>query len=307
MRKGPQTGAFFYFNKQIKMKKIISIQGVRGAFHQEAAVDYFGSNIDIHECITFQQLINSVENGDSHFGVMAVENSLVGSILPNYTLIRESKLQVVGEIYLRIVQNLIAYNGESVDSIVEVRSHPMALAQCEAFFSNHPGIRLIESEDTALSAKQIAELKLKGVATVASQKAAQEYGLEIIAPAIESNKENYTRFLILEKKVTARVPHSSNKASITFTAKHQPGSLLQILKPFAENGINMTMLQSLPIVGKKWEYVFHADLTFSSLLEFYQALEIARQHTSTLKIIGVYQSHEMQEQLENKDCLVHYC
>jgi len=289
------------------MKKIISIQGVRGAFHQEAAVGYFGGNIDIHECITFQQLIDSVENGDSHFGVMAVENSLVGCILPNYTLIRESKLQVVGEIYLRIVQNLIASIGESVDTIVEVRSHPMALAQCDLFFKNHPEIRLIESEDTALSAKQIAELKLKGVATVASQKAAHEYGLDVIASSIESNKENYTRFLILEKKSIAKIPSGSNKASITFTAKHQPGSLLQILKPFAENGINMTMLQSLPIVGKKWEYIFHADLAFMSAIDFYQALEYARQYTSTLKILGVYRSHEMVEQPEMQDSLVHYC
>lgn len=289
------------------MKKIISIQGVRGAFHQEAAIDYFGGNIDIHECITFQQLIDSVENGNSHFGVMAVENSLVGSILPNYALIRESNLQVIGEVYLRIVQNLIATMGESVESIVEVRSHPMALAQCQSFFKNRPNIKLIESEDTALSAKQIAELKLKGVATVASKKAAHEYGLEVIEPSIESNKENYTRFLILEKKSTAKVPKGSNKASITFTAKHQPGSLLQILKPFADNGINMTMLQSLPIVGKKWEYVFHADLAFTSLVEFYQALEIARQHTSSIKILGIYPNHEMKVQPENKDCLVHYC
>lgn len=289
------------------MKKIISIQGVRGAFHQEAAVNYFGSNIDIQESITFQQLIDSVENGTSHFGVMAVENSLVGSILPNYALIRESNLQVTGEIYLRIVQNLIAAIGESVNSIVEVRSHPMALAQCQSFFKNRPEIRLIESEDTALRAKQIAEHKLRGVATVASQKAAHEYGLEVIAPSIESNKENYTRFLILEKKAVAKVPGGSNKASITFTAKHQPGSLLQILKPFAEHEINMTMLQSLPIIEKKWEYVFHADLVFASLLEFYQALEIARQHTSTLKILGVYHSHEMVERPEMQDSLVHYC
>ena len=289
------------------MKKIISIQGVRGAFHQEAAMDYFGGNIEIDECITFQQLIDSVENGNSHFGVMAVENSLVGSILPNYALIRESNLQVIGEIYLRIVQNLIASIGESVDSIVEVRSHPMALAQCTSFFKNRPEIRLIESEDTALSAKQIAELKLKGVATVANQKAAHEYGLYVIASSIESNKENYTRFLILEKKSTAKIPRGSNKASITFTAKHQPGSLLQILKPFAENGINMTMLQSLPNVGKKWEYVFHADLSFALVVDFYQALEHARQHTSTLKILGIYRSHEMVEQPEMKDSLVHYC
>jgi prephenate dehydratase len=275
------------------MKRIISIQGVRGAFHQEAAVDYFGSNIDIHECITFQQLIDSVENGNSHFGVMAVENSLVGSILPNYALIRESNLQVIGEVYLRIVQNLIALNGELVDSIVEVRSHPMALAQCSSFFKSRPEIRLIESEDTALSAKEIAEYKLKGVATVASQKAAQEYNLNIIASSIESNKENYTRFLILEKKSTAKILDGSNKASITFTTNHQPGSLLHVLQPLAGYGINLTMLQSLPIVGVKWEYIFHADLVFESLTEFHAALELVKKYTSTLDILGIYRGGEL--------------
>jgi len=289
------------------MKKIISIQGVRGAFHQEAAINYFGSNIDLHECITFQQLIDSVENGNSHFGVMAVENSLVGSILNNYALIRESNLQVIGEVYLKIIQNLIAFNGESVDSISEVRSHPMALAQCNSFFKMHPRIKLVESDDTALSAKQIAEHELKGVATVASQKAAHEYGLDVIASSIESDKENYTRFLILERKYTARITEGSNKASIIFTAKHQPGSLLQILKPFAENGINLTMLQSLPIVGRKWEYIFHADLVFLSLVEFYQSIELVKQFTSTLDILGIYPRHEMQVESEKDNCLVHYC
>jgi prephenate dehydratase len=304
----PQKGTFFYLSvKLIKMKKIIAIQGVKGAFHQEAAAEYFGNNIAIHECITFQQLIHSVESGDSHVGVMAVENSLVGSILPNYALIRESDLQVTGEVYLRIVQNLIAFMGESVDSIVEVRSHPMALAQCESFFKEHPEIRLIESDDTAMSAKQIAELRLKGIATVASRNAAREYGLEVIAPSIESNKENYTRFLVLEKKSAANIPFGANKASITFTAKHQPGSLLQILKPFAENEINLTMLQSLPIVGRRWEYIFHADLTFDSLAMFQKALERAKKHTSTLDILGIYQSHELLVQSEKFDRLVHYC
>ena len=289
------------------MIKNVSIQGVRGAFHQEAATNYFGGGIDIDECITFQQLIDYVENGRSHFGVMAIENSLVGSILPNYALIRESNLQVVGEIYLKIVQNLIALKGESIDTISEVRSHPVALAQCDTFFKNHPNVTLTESEDTALSAKQIAELKLKGVAAVGSREAAIEYGLNVIASSIESNKENYTRFLILQKRENAHTPNGANKASITFTAIHQPGSLLQILKPFADFGVNMTMLQSLPIIGKKWEYVFHADLAFTSLLEFYQALESARLSTSTLKILGIYRSHEMQVVPEMEGELIHYC
>lgn len=289
------------------MKKIISIQGVRGAFHHEAAINYFGSYIDINECITFHEVIDSVERGVSNYAVMAVENSLVGSILPNYALIRESNLQVVGEVYLRIVQNLIAFSGESIDSIVEVRSHPMALAQCKSFFKGRPNIKLTESDDTALSAKQIAELKLKGVATVASCQAASEYGLDVIASSIESNEENYTRFLILEKRSSAAIPDYANKASINFTAAHQPGSLLQILKPFADRGINMTMLQSLPIVGRKWEYIFHADLVFSSINEFYSALEQVGQNASSIKILGIYRSHDIVNHTESFDCLVHYC
>ena len=289
------------------MKKIVSIQGVRGAFHQEAAVKYFGSGIDILECITFQELIDSVESGKANYGIMAIENSLVGSILPNYALIRESSLSIIGEIYIRIEQNLIAASGESVDSITEVRSHPMALAQCEKFFKDRSSARLVECEDTALSAKQIAEHNLKGVATVASRRAALEYGLEIIESSIESNKENYTRFLILEKQSSSIISEISDKASITFTALHSPGSLMRILKHFADFGINLTMLQSLPMVGKKWEYVFHADLVFSSLAEFYKALEMVKESTLSLKVLGVYQSHDFKWHPEEVGGLVHYC
>jgi len=289
------------------MKKIVSIQGVRGAFHQEAAESYFGSNIEIAECLTFEQLIASVESGEASHGIMAIENSLVGSILPNYTLIRESSLKITGEIYLRIEQNLIASFGETLDSICEVRSHPMAIAQCANFFRCRPSIKLIECEDTALSAKQIAELQQRGTATIASKYAAQEYGLEIIEPSIESNKENYTRFLILEKKDIIQDSQGYNKASISFTALHQPGRLLRILKPFSDYGINLTMLQSLPIVGRKWEYIFHADLVFLSMEEFYQSLEIVKKQTLSLDILGVYHSHEMHEHPEKDSCFVHYC
>ncbi|MHC1702372.1 MAG: prephenate dehydratase [Tenuifilaceae bacterium] len=289
------------------MKKTVSIQGIRGAFHQEAAEKYFGSEIEIVECLTFSRLVNSVEFGESNFGIMAIENSLVGSILPNYALIRESTLKITGELYLRIEQNLIAQYGENIDTINEVRSHPMALAQCSNFFKSLPSIKLVECEDTALSAKQIAELKLKGIATVASKNAALEYGLDIISPSIESNKENYTRFLILEKSTSEKVSELSNKASITFTAKHQPGSLLNVLQPFADVKINLTMLQSLPVVGKRWEYIFHADLVFDSLPDFRFALEFARKHTTSLQVLGIYQSHETIAETEKYECLNHYC
>ena len=288
------------------MKKIVAIQGVKGAFHQEAAISYFGPNIEILECLTFSRLIESVERKEADYGIMAIENTLTGSILPNYALIRDSSLSITGEIYLKIVQNLIAPVGETIATLSEVRSHPVAIAQCSDFFKKHPSLKIVESEDTALSAKQIAELKLKGIATIASKNAAKEYGLQVIEPSIETNKVNYTRFLILEHKSKAEIINEPNKASITFTALHRPGSLLKILQPFADYGINMTMLQSLPIIGCKWEYIFHADLVFMSLIEFNQALDRAKQHTKSLDILGIYSSHELHEQ-EEVDCLVHFC
>lgn len=287
------------------MRKIVSIQGVKGAFHQEAAQQYFGDDIDVCECLTFSRLIESVETREADFGVMAIENSLVGSILQNYTLLRESSVGVIGEVYLRIEQNLMALPGETLETIREARSHPMALAQCEGFFRNHSHIRLIETEDTALSARQIAAESLSGVATVASVEAARQYGLSIVARSIESNKENYTRFLVLSGSNNPKIPTNATKASITFTTIHQPGSLLMVLQPLARHGINLTMLQSLPQVGKRWEYIFHADLVFGQQSVLALALEEIRRVTSSLKILGIYRASEplMRQLTENESVL----
>lgn len=270
------------------MRKKVAIQGVRGAFHQEAARNFFGSNIEIVECITFTELIESIECGNASFGIMAVENSLVGGILPNYVLIRESTLTVIGEVYLRIVQNLMALPNQTIDSIVEVQSHPMALAQCDDFLLQRRNLRVVASDDTALSAKFISENNLAGVAAIASVEAAKEYGLEIIAPSIESNKANYTRFMVLSPTQNNETQIKLNKASIAFALPHQSGSLQNALQSFSRYGINLTMLHSLPQVGQCWEYYFHADVVFRHIDDFNLALKSLKNHTNYLRVIGVY-------------------
>ncbi len=270
------------------MRKKVAIQGVRGAFHQEAARDFFGPNIEIVECITFKELVEAVECGKASYGIMAVENSLVGGILPNYALIRESVLAVIGEVYLRIVQNLMALPNQTIASIIEVQSHPMALAQCDDFLLQRRNLRVVASDDTALSAKFIAENNLTGVAAIGSIEAAKEYGLEIIAPSIESNKANYTRFMVLSQEQDNKTQIKSNKASIAFALPHKSGSLQNALQSFSRYGINLTMLHSLPQVGQCREYYFHADVVFRHIDDFNLALTSLKNHTNYLRVIGVY-------------------
>ncbi|HUW07292.1 MAG TPA: prephenate dehydratase [Williamwhitmania sp.] len=264
----------------------VAIQGILGSFHEMAAQQYFMHPIEIDECMTFRQLVQHVSDGIASFGLMAVENSVVGSILPNYALLRETKLFVTGEIYLRIVQNLMALPGETVDSIGEIHSHPMALAQCSQFTNRLASVKLVEVDDTALAAQQIAQKGQHGTAAIGSKLAAIQYGLNIIAASIESNKENYTRFLIVEKK--PQQLEGANKASLCFSVDHQVGSLATTLKILAENGIDLTMLQSLPMVGRSWEYYFHADITFTNYNRYRSTLEQVRQRVNSLQLIGEY-------------------
>lgn len=264
----------------------IAIQGVKGAFHEVAAQEYFGSNIELLECITFRQLISATSNATADKAIMAVENSVAGTILPNFGLLMESNLTITGEVYLRIVQNLLALPGQKVASIVEVRSHSMAIAQCRDFLEKQNIQRLVETEDTALAAMQLANSQTKGVGVIASKRAAEQYHLEIVAEGIETNKENYTRFLILERNQ----PDSKevNKATICFSVSHQPGSLANVLSGLATFQVNLTLLQSLPMVGKKWEYFFIADLTFHSYHNFKNALENLMVKASSFQILGKY-------------------
>jgi len=211
----------------------------------------------------FRGLVNKVGAGQADFGVMAVENSLAGGMLPNFSLIRNVSQHIIGEVYLRISQHLMALPGQSITELMEVRSHPMALMQTEDFFLKHPEIRLVESYDTALSAREISEDKLRGVGAVGSEQAAHIYNLPILASSIETNKENFTRFLVIGPNASPLNENLPVKASVAFIAPHVPGGLVKVLSPLAEAGVNLSMLQSLPLIGSTWEYIFHADMLFN--------------------------------------------
>jgi prephenate dehydratase len=272
--------------------KRIAIQGGYGAFHEIAAIKYFGDeNIEVVPRNTFKDLFQALKDGQVDFGITAIENSLAGSILPNYSLLLESKMKVIGEIYLRIRQNLVALPGQTLSDIDEVFSHPMAILQCQRFFDEYPGIKLIDSIDTALSAKKIADERLSGVAAIASDLAAEKYNLDIIAEEIETNKKNYTRFLILQDRNGSSYHDSSiNKVSISFAVSHQYGSLSKILSIFSFHEINLSKIQSMPIIGKDWEYQFYVDLEISDYEQYKHALHAIKPFTSDVHILGEYYS-----------------
>ncbi|HLO60067.1 MAG TPA: prephenate dehydratase [Bacteroidales bacterium] len=270
--------------------KRIAIQGGYGAFHEIAAYGYFeNEEIEIVPRNTFKDLFKALKQGKVDFGITAIENSIAGSILPNYNLLLESNLEIIGEIYLRIKQNLVALPGQTIADIREVYSHPMAILQCQRFFDDHPDIRLIDSIDTALSAKEIADKKLKNTAAISSGRAADQYKLEIIAEGIETHKKNYTRFLILKGKNGDRQDVTSiNKASLTFALAHKIGGLSKVLSILSYYDINLAKVQSMPIIGKDWEYQFFVDVEIDSYRHYYQAIEAIRPFTSGLQILGEY-------------------
>jgi prephenate dehydratase len=268
----------------------IAIQGGYGAFHEIAAKKYFEPlDIEIKPNNTFKDLMTSLKQREVDYGIMAIENSIAGSIIPNYALIKESKMQIIGEIYLRIRQNLVALKGQKIGDIREVYSHPMAILQCQLFFDNYPQITLIENIDTALSAKMISEGKLKGKGAISSDLAAEKYGLEIIAQGIETNKMNYTRFLILRETNGHETDTSLvNKSSIHFALANKIGSLSKILSILSYYEINLTKIQSLPIMGKDWEYQFYVDVIFDDYDWYKKSLDAIRPFTSELGILGEY-------------------
>jgi prephenate dehydratase len=270
--------------------KRIAIQGGYGAFHEIAANHYFeNENIEIVPRNTFKDLFKALKQGQVDFGITAIENSIAGSILPNYTLLLESKLSIVGEIYLRIRQNLVALPGQTIKDIKEVRSHPMAILQCQRFFDDHPRIVLIDSMDTALSAKEIADNKTRGAGAISSSQAALKYNLEIIAEGIETHKMNYTRFLILKgKNGVTGVTADINKASMTFALAHKIGGLSKVLSILSFYDINLAKVQSMPIVGKDWEYQFFIDIEIDNYTHYKQAMDAIKPFTRDLQIMGEY-------------------
>ncbi len=270
----------------------IAIQGEKGSFHEVAAQQSFSpGTIEIVPCSTFDITINSVKDGKADFAVMAVENARSGSILYNYTLIRESGLKILGEHNLRVKQNLIALPGQGIEDITEIRSHPIALAQCMEFLNQYPGITLIESEDTAGSARMISENRMEGVGAIGSASAAKIYNLNILSEGIETYKKNYTRFLTVGSSDNAE--HNGNKASICFSTGHQPGSLAAVLVSLASMEINLSKIQSVPRLNGNWEYMFYLDLELPESSDIKMIVETLEKLTGNLEVLGVYNKDNM--------------
>lgn len=267
----------------------VAIQGYEGSFHQEAAIKYFGKNVEVIPCDTFRQVIKiASDKNESDGGVMAIENSIAGSILPNYNLLQKSDLTIVGEKYLHIRQHLLVNPGVQLSDIREVHSHPMALLQCLDFLEQHHSWKLVETDDTALSAKNVHRHKSRHTAAIASKLAAELYGLEMIAPDIHTLKNNYTRFLIVQRKEDVRVVEDADKASVYFQTDHSKGSLVRVLTLIAGKGINLNKLQSMPIPGSDFLYGFYADMEIESQDQFNDVVQEMQPLTAHLKVFGTY-------------------
>jgi prephenate dehydratase len=270
----------------------ISIQGYEGSFHQMAAQQFFGKNIGVIPCATFREVIKLASSKkESDGGVMAIENSIAGSILANYNLLQRSNLVITGEVYLQIRQNLLVNRGVGIDDIREVHSHPMAIQQCFDFLDKHDW-KLVETEDTALSAKHVHQHKSKHIAAIASKLAAELFDLDILTPNIHTLKNNYTRFLILSREEAAKEIDGADKASVSFHTDHSRGSLAKVLAKIAEDGINLSKLQSFPIPDTDFKYSFHADMEFEDTDQFEKVIDDIKPLTEYLKIYGVYKRGE---------------
>ncbi|MGY5351707.1 prephenate dehydratase [Wenyingzhuangia sp. IMCC45533] len=269
----------------------IAIQGIKGSFHHIVAENYFGSDIELVECMTFAEMPDVILSGQADYAVMAIENSIAGAIIPNYTLIDESDLTIVGEYYLEIHQNLMALNGQGIEDIKKVHSHPMALLQCRSFFKDYPHIKLIEDVDTADVAKRIQENQLKKIGAIASNRAAEIYELNLVAEQIQTIKKNYTRFVIVQRKEKS-LNTKATKASLKFVLKDKSGSLGEVLMVLADHKVNLSKIQSLPIIDRPWEYAFFADLIFDDYQEYKNAMVDIRHKVSSLKILGEYKDNK---------------
>jgi len=272
------------------MKKV-AIQGGLGAYHGIAAENYFGEEVEIVPCITFRDIFSAIKKDPNTIGIMAIENTIAGSLLGNYELLKENKLPIAGEFKQRISHCLAALPGQTIHDIKEVQSHPIALMQCTSFLDTLPGIKIVEHEDTALAAKDVAEKQMTATAAICSIRAAEIYGLNILARGIETNKHNFTRFLVFGNKwIVDEIQKNevSNKSSIVFTLPHTEGSLSKVLSVLSFYGISLTKIQSLPIIGREWEYQFYIDVKFSDLERYHQSLDAIRPLISELKLLGEY-------------------
>ena len=272
------------------MREKISIQGFEGSFHEAAARKFFGNDVEVVYCSTFREVVrNAQDKKSSDGGIIAIENSIAGSILPNYSLLQKSKLKIAGEIYLQIDQNLLVNPGVKLEDIKEVHSHPMALLQCADFLEKHDW-KLIETEDTGLSAKQIHLDQSKNMAAIAGEFAANLFNLDILVPNIHTLRSNYTRFWVLQHEDLFGAVDGADKASIVFETDHSKGSLARVLSKISEGDINLSKLQSMPIPGSDWKYAFHADCEFSHVNLLNKLLNELKPITADIKVYGVYKN-----------------
>ena len=273
--------------------KRVAIQGIKGSFHEQAVYRFYEKEglpkPEVVECLSFADLYKRVDEGAADAAIMAIENTVSGGLLPNFELLRKHNRKIKGEVFLRIKQNLMALPGQKIEDLKEVRSHYMAINQTRQYFDAYPGIRLVEYGDTASSAADIAKEGVKGVGAIASDLAAEIYGLEIIAESIETYKQNFTRFLILDDDL--QVDQSKiNKASMCFTLPHKPGSLTHVLTILSFYDMNLTRIQSLPIPGQEWQYFFYVDIKFENYERYTQALSAVKPLMTDLNILGEYEA-----------------
>jgi prephenate dehydratase len=276
-----------------KKKKLqIAIQGIATSFHEVAALSYFQEPIETVECLSFHQLCESLKNGYADYAVMAIENSIAGSILPNYFLLQSYHFSIIGELYLPIHMHLLTLPGVKLEDIKTIESHPMAIRQCSEFLHALNGVEIRESDDTALSAKRVKELKLRATAAIANEYAAEKYKLQILEKRIETHKKNFTRFLILAKRTEGKV--DSNKASLSFEVANEVGSLADTLMTFKNNSINLTKIQSIPIIGKPSEYSIHIDVEWKRRKNYDVAMREVLRQVKNLNVLGEYKKAKIE-------------
>jgi prephenate dehydratase len=272
------------------MQDTIAIQGIKGSFHHQVALEYFQENVPVDECLSFEALVDSMINGDSQQAVMAIENSIAGAIIPNYALIDKNNLHIIGEYYLDIIQNLMVLNGQKLSEIQEVHSHPMALLQCMDFLKTHPQIKLVEDKDTAETARRIHKNQLKNIAAIGSKVAAKMYDLTIIASEIQTVNNNMTRFFILSKNENEIDKESINKASLKFELDDTPGSLATVLNVMTNCKLNLTKIQSMPIIETPFQYSFFVDVVFEKYKHYEKAKKVLEIMTNHFKVLGEYRN-----------------
>ncbi|GIZ14296.1 prephenate dehydratase [Capnocytophaga catalasegens] len=272
------------------MKEIVAIQGIEGSYHHQTAQEYFDRDIQIIPCDSFDKVAQKLLNQEASMGIMAIENTIAGAILPNYNLIDKHQLYIVGEHYIDIQHQLMAIQGQHLEDLTEVHSHYMALLQCKDFFVQYPHIKLVEDSDTASTARRIKQGNLRGIGAIASVTAAHLFGLEILATNIQTMKNNATRFVILQKEKPLLYQKTINKASIKFQLDHKRGSLATVLNVISDCDLNMTKIQSLPVVHQPWKYAFFVDVTFDKYTNFQKVIQLLDIMAEDIKILGEYQN-----------------